>query len=92
MKQTRLDEKEIDFEIGDIVKLKNPILKSDIGKLFRVVNFYDSENFGKELVFCRLITNEKEFGHYPFIPSIIEKVNEKESRFICSLTEDLEKI
>ncbi len=92
MKQTRLDEKEIEFEIGDIVKLKKPTLTSDKGKLFRIVNFYDSENFGKELVFCRLITDEKEFGHYPFIPSIIEKVSEKESRFICSIAEDLEKI
>ncbi len=76
-----------DFKIGNIVKFKKPLLNSDIGKIFRVVDLYNDE-----IIFCHLITKEKEFGSYPFIPSILEKVNEKESRFITALSEDLEKI
>lgn len=79
MKQTRLIEKEHNYKIGDIVTLKNPILPSDIGNKYIIVEFMDS--FENEIVFCRLINGN---AHYQFLKKNIISTS--------SLIEDIEKV
>ncbi len=79
MKQTKMFEKKHNFKKGDIVKLKNPTLKSDIGKKYIITNFMDG--FEDEIVFCRLLNGN---SHYQFlIKNIIN---------IATTIDDIEKV
>ncbi len=73
MRQIKLFKNEHSFKIGDIVKLKNPILKSDIGKKYIITDFMDG--FEDEIVFCRLLNNNlKEIINISSIIDDLEKI------------------
>ncbi len=85
MKQTELFKKEkkiydekYNLRIGDIIKLRNPILRSDIGKKYIITDFM--EGFEDKIIFCRLLNGNT---HYQFLKEYIS---------LAIIIEDIEKV